>query len=61
LSLVNVNDKTPSIGEELQSSRRNSSIGARVLRLGYVSMYYRRTEKEMPMSPHDPLGASGSS
>ncbi len=62
LSLVNVHDKTPSIGDRVAIiGGGNSSIdAARVskrLGAGNVVMYYRRTEKEMPASPHEIHGA----
>jgi NADPH-dependent glutamate synthase beta subunit-like oxidoreductase len=62
LSQVNVNDKTPSIGDRVAIiGGGNSSIdAARVAkRLGAskVVMYYRRTEKEMPASPLEIHGA----
>jgi NADPH-dependent glutamate synthase beta subunit-like oxidoreductase len=62
LSLVNVDNKTPSIGDRVAIiGGGNSSIdAARVSkRLGAKSvvMYYRRTEKEMPASPHEIHGA----
>ena len=62
LSQVNVHNKTPSIGDRVAIiGGGNSSIdAARVSkRLGpsKVVMYYRRTEKEMPASPHEINGA----
>ena len=62
LSQVNVHDKTLSIGDRVAViGGGNSSIdAARVAkRLGAnkVVMYYRRTEKEMPASPHEIHGA----
>jgi NADPH-dependent glutamate synthase beta subunit-like oxidoreductase len=62
LSLVNVQDKTPSVGDRVAIiGGGNSSIdAARVakrLGAGKVVMYYRRTEKEMPASPLEIHGA----
>ena len=62
LSLVNVQDKTPSVGDRVAIiGGGNSSIdAARVakrLGAGKVIMYYRRTEKEMPASPLEIHGA----
>jgi NADPH-dependent glutamate synthase beta subunit-like oxidoreductase len=62
LSQVNIHDKTPSVGDRVAIiGGGNSSIdAARVAkRLGTskVVMYYRRTEKEMPASPHEINGA----
>jgi len=63
LRLVNVEDKTPELGKRVAViGGGNSSIdAARVSkRLGAenVTMYYRRTEREMPASPHELNGAT---
>ncbi len=63
LRMVNVENKTPNLGNRVAViGGGNSSIdAARVSkRLGSknVSMYYRRTEKEMPASPHEIHGAT---
>ena len=62
LSLVNIQDKTPTVGDRVAIiGGGNSSIdAARVakrLGAGKVVMYYRRTEKEMPASPLEIHGA----
>ena len=62
LNLVNVQDNTPKIGNNVAIiGGGNSSIdAARVakrLGAGKVVMYYRRTEKEMPASPLEIHGA----
>ncbi len=62
LSQVNVDDNVPKVGDRVAIiGGGNSSIdAARVSkRLGAskVTMYYRRTEKEMPASPHEINGA----
>ncbi|MBM3291174.1 hypothetical protein FJY84_00685 [Candidatus Bathyarchaeota archaeon] len=62
LRMVNVEDKTPNLGKSVAViGGGNSSIdAARVARrLGAdkVTMYYRRTEKEMPASPLEIHGA----
>ncbi|MBN1682876.1 FAD-dependent oxidoreductase [Candidatus Bathyarchaeota archaeon] len=63
LHSVNVENKTPDLGKVVAViGGGNSSIdAARVSkRLGAesVTMYYRRTEKEMPASPHEIQGAT---
>ncbi|MCX6656921.1 MAG: FAD-dependent oxidoreductase [Candidatus Bathyarchaeota archaeon] len=62
LSLVNIHDKSPTVGDRVAIiGGGNSSIdAARVakrLGAGKVVMYYRRTEKEMPASPLEIQGA----